>query len=614
MSFLSKFKLNGTLYDLRSKYWHTILNSEGVKATPRSNVKFVNATITDDEENDATVITPKGGTDNAYTPSDAASDTINDTDYVPMLEGTKKKKALWSTIIAKIKASISKSDVGLGNVPNVSTNDQTPTFTQASTRANIASGEKLSTIFGKIMKFFADLKTVAFTGKYSDLSGTPTIPSKTSQLTNDSKYVSVAGDGVMEVGQYIDFHDNGTSTDYSARLQSDGNNLKINGNTIYHEGNATIKIPLQEKLFDANFKTAYRTETKGNANTGAYISAIRTNDAVDGSQQYGAGIAWGNADTHGYLDTAYGGAEAYIGGGNGDKLNWVKRMCLAPFDLDIQSGSYGYKKKDGTFVAFRKPTGNAGAAQVLSGYTFSNASSDGISGSMPDNSTRTSNGNVPGINSSYSTLPVRTAEAPQFSTGTDGISRYAMCPPKGYYPGGGGSYVGVPSQEKTVTATTSSTSVTPDSGKVLSKVTVSPQKHSTTWTPTDVNSAAADMGEVHNHRKVNTAVCYNAGVNAVSNADTYLFVTNGPVTVISEYMKRGNARGFYLKPDSELQGSPTIEFLEWGTWNVIDSYYITNLPKYNGYYFKSYNSNRIGFVRIQYKVTAGQAIWYHFTY
>lgn len=55
----------------------------------------------------------------------------------------------------------------------------TVTFTQATNRANISSKEKLSAIMGKIAKFFADLKTVAFTGKYSDLSGTPGVVSKT---------------------------------------------------------------------------------------------------------------------------------------------------------------------------------------------------------------------------------------------------------------------------------------------------------------------------------------------------------------------------------------------------------------------------------------------------
>ena len=52
---------------------------------------------------------------------------------------------------------VTKSQVGLGNVPNVATNDQTPTYTQATTLANLTSGEKLSVSFGKIMKAIADL-------------------------------------------------------------------------------------------------------------------------------------------------------------------------------------------------------------------------------------------------------------------------------------------------------------------------------------------------------------------------------------------------------------------------------------------------------------------------
>lgn len=51
---------------------------------------------------------------------------------------------------------VTKAQTGLGNVPNVSTNDQTPTFTQAATLANIASGEKLTVMLGKIAKALAD--------------------------------------------------------------------------------------------------------------------------------------------------------------------------------------------------------------------------------------------------------------------------------------------------------------------------------------------------------------------------------------------------------------------------------------------------------------------------
>ena len=79
-----------------------------------------------------------------------------------------------------------KGDVGLGNVPNVSTNNQEPTFTEASTRNNIASGEKLSVILGKVQKFFNDLKTVAFSGSYTDLTNTPTIPTTASGISYDN--------------------------------------------------------------------------------------------------------------------------------------------------------------------------------------------------------------------------------------------------------------------------------------------------------------------------------------------------------------------------------------------------------------------------------------------
>ena len=72
-----------------------------------------------------------------------------------------------------------------GNGSNV-----TVAFTTASTRTNVATGEKLSVLLGKIAKFFTDLKTVAFSGSYNDLSNKPSIPSKTSDLTNDSGFLT----------------------------------------------------------------------------------------------------------------------------------------------------------------------------------------------------------------------------------------------------------------------------------------------------------------------------------------------------------------------------------------------------------------------------------------
>lgn len=45
---------------------------------------------------------------------------------------------------------VTAEQVGLGNVPNVSTNNQTPTFSTSSKLANIISGETMSVILGKV--------------------------------------------------------------------------------------------------------------------------------------------------------------------------------------------------------------------------------------------------------------------------------------------------------------------------------------------------------------------------------------------------------------------------------------------------------------------------------
>jgi hypothetical protein len=118
--------------------------------------------------------------------------------------------------------TVSKSDVGLGNVPNVATNDQTPTFTEASSLVNINTGEKVSTLFGKIKKAITDLiahiasksnphgvtksqlglgdvenkssetirSEITKENVTSALGYTPveTVPTKVSELTNDSGY------------------------------------------------------------------------------------------------------------------------------------------------------------------------------------------------------------------------------------------------------------------------------------------------------------------------------------------------------------------------------------------------------------------------------------------
>ncbi len=53
--------------------------------------------------------------------------------------------------------AITKAQVGLGNVPNVVTNDQTPTYSESASVSNLTSGEKLSAALGKIAKAVREL-------------------------------------------------------------------------------------------------------------------------------------------------------------------------------------------------------------------------------------------------------------------------------------------------------------------------------------------------------------------------------------------------------------------------------------------------------------------------
>ena len=92
--------------------------------------------------------------------------TVNNNTITIQLNGTTVETfTLNQSSDETINIQVTKSDVGLGNVPNVTTDNQTPTVTEASSRANLTAGDTLKTIIGKIKKFFSDLGDLAFINK-----------------------------------------------------------------------------------------------------------------------------------------------------------------------------------------------------------------------------------------------------------------------------------------------------------------------------------------------------------------------------------------------------------------------------------------------------------------
>jgi len=72
---------------------------------------------------------------------------------------------------AATAAQGAKADTALQ--PDGNATELTATFAQAASRVQLTSGEKISASFGKVMKWFADLAGVAFTGSYNDLANRP---------------------------------------------------------------------------------------------------------------------------------------------------------------------------------------------------------------------------------------------------------------------------------------------------------------------------------------------------------------------------------------------------------------------------------------------------------
>ena len=114
---------------------HVIQDSNGTSMPVRSNMKIVNAIVTDDAANDATVLNMTGAIiDNAlsttsenpvqnkvitvplnktYKNDDTTEATLADGDYFPFYDvsASAKRKTLWSNIVSKIKTALSIQNV-----------------------------------------------------------------------------------------------------------------------------------------------------------------------------------------------------------------------------------------------------------------------------------------------------------------------------------------------------------------------------------------------------------------------------------------------------------------------------------------------------------------------
>ncbi len=181
--------------------------------------------------------------------------------------------------------------------------DSTIEFTEASERSNIKSGEKSNIIMGKIMKFFTDLKDIAFSGRYSDLIDAP-VSLKNPKVLTFTGAVTGSYDGSTAKSVAIPSVGNGTLT-----IQKNGTNIKTF--TANQTGNVTANITVPTSASDVSAVPASKVLT-----TAEQINANTNSANVAGATAVKAMVNQINSNFNNYLPAYFEYVESVEGIGN----------------------------------------------------------------------------------------------------------------------------------------------------------------------------------------------------------------------------------------------------------------------------------------------------------
>ena len=94
---------------------------------------------------------------------------------------------------------------------------------------------------------------------------------------------------------------------------------------------------------------SFQTTIFGSNNAYSRIKAIRASgSSYNGFPNYGASFVASVGDTHCFLSTSYNSANAYVGGGNADKIQWYKQIAWADQIPSVTTGSDVVTKSGGS--------------------------------------------------------------------------------------------------------------------------------------------------------------------------------------------------------------------------------------------------------------------------
>lgn len=148
---------------------------------------------------------------------------------------TMENKTNWNKVSEKLDKTGDASNVTIG-------------FTTATTRSNLTTKEKLSISLGKISKWFSDLKAVAFSGSYNDLSNKPTsLPASDVSAWAKASTKPTYTKAEVGLGNVDNTADANKSVKYAT---SSGNATKVNNHTV------NADVPSGAKFTDTTYSDA----------------------------------------------------------------------------------------------------------------------------------------------------------------------------------------------------------------------------------------------------------------------------------------------------------------------------------------------------------------------
>lgn len=182
---------------------------------------------------------------------------------------------------------VTKEQVGLGNVPDVTTNDQTPTYDVSNDLSDLESGEKLSVAFGKIGKAVS-----SFISHLADSVSHITSSERTLWNTVSNKVDKVTGKELSTndlTATLKSNYDTAFTHSQSAHAPSDAEKNAIvgiqqNGKDLIIDSdrkvNVTVPAKTSELTNDSGFKTTDNNTTYSLSKSGSTITLMGSDGSI----------------------------------------------------------------------------------------------------------------------------------------------------------------------------------------------------------------------------------------------------------------------------------------------------------------------------------------------